>query len=235
MVLQMLSLLQPQLLPVRLAIRLWLKPGNTGANTGAASVVAASGGPPIANIQSGNLVTSGAVAPALGTLFNNSGIAPAANVSGNNTTGAGVFAGRTNTYQNGFNLSWSLPNLGSGSVASIIAVRALTREGLVQANQELQLVGQQVHSDCVGTYVAKQQIDAAAYGVDSSAEALRIAILRRHSGVGTNLEVIQAQRDYINALVAKAQAIISSNQLQAQLLHDTGLISVDTLVYGYSR
>jgi len=54
-------------------------------------------------------------------------------------------------------------------------------------------------------------------------------------GVGTNLELIQAQRDYIQALINQAQAIIASNQAQAQLLHDAGIISVETLTAGFKR
>jgi outer membrane protein TolC len=207
--------------------------GTSGANTGAASVVAASNGNPIANIQSGNFVTSGAVAPAFGALFNNAGIAPAANIAGN--VGAGVFGGRSNTWQNGFNLNWAAINPTINQLGSLVATRALSRESLVQANQELQYVAQLVHQDCIGAYVARKQIDAASYGLDSSAEELRIAQLRLKSGVGTSLEVVQAERDYITSLVNKVQAIITSNQTQAQLLHDTGLISMHTLLNGYRK
>ena len=70
-------------------------------------------------------------------------------------------------------------------------------------------------------------------GVDSSAEELRLAELRLGTGVGTNLELIQAQRDYITALTTQAQAIVGSNLAQAQLLHDTGIISMDTILHGY--
>jgi outer membrane protein TolC len=51
--------------------------------------------------------------------------------------------------------------------------------------------------------------------------------------VGTTLEVIQAERDYINSLTTQAQAIVGSNLAQAQLLHDTGIISADALLHGY--
>ncbi len=95
------------------------------------------------------------------------------------------------------------------------------------------LVFQQVRSSYLSWRVAREQIDNAAHGVDSSAEELRLAELRLSTGVGTNLELIQAQRDYINALTTQAQAIVGSNLAQAQLLHDTGIISMDTLLHGY--
>jgi outer membrane protein TolC len=157
------------------------------------------------------------------------------NASGGNVPGAGIYNGVFSTLQNSFGLTWSLPNLGLNSVASIVGARALSRQALLQANQELLLVAEQVRSDYVTALSAREQIDNAAYGVDSSQEALRLAGLRLKSGYGTNLELITAQRDYINALYSQAQAIVASNLAQAQLLHDTGVLSTETLTSGYRR
>jgi OMF family outer membrane factor len=148
--------------------------------------------------------------------------------------GAGVFGGLFNTFQTGMVLSWTLPSLGLSNVANIVSARALSRQSLLQANQQLLLVQQQVRQDYLAMHIARDQIDNAAYGVASGAEELRLAELRLKAGVGTNLELIQAQRDYINALITQAQAIIASNQAQAQLVHDSGTISVETLTRGYS-
>lgn len=197
-----------------------------GANTAATTVVASSGGNPISAVQSGGLVTSGAVAPTFG---GTSGVS----VGATNTAGAGVFAGLANTNQAGYGLTWGPPNLGISSIFSIVATRALSRQSMLQANQELMLVSQQVRTAFVNATIARQKIDAAAYGVSSAGDALKLANLRVRTGLGTNLELIQAQRDYITALTNQAQAIIASNQAQAQLLHDTGLISVGSLVKGY--
>jgi outer membrane protein TolC len=155
--------------------------------------------------------------------------------SGGNTTieGAGIFGGLFNTYQQGGSVGYSLPNLGMNSVASIVSARALSRQSALQANQQLQLVNQQVRFDYITALTAREQIDNAAYGAESSAEALRLAELRLQSGLGTNLELMTAQRDYINALYSQAQAIVASNSAQAQLLHDLGVINVDTLLAGY--
>jgi outer membrane protein len=153
--------------------------------------------------------------------------------SGQGTAGAGIYGGGFETLQNSFSLGYSLPNMGGNSIANIVGARALSRQALLQANQELQLVTQQVRADYITALAAREQIDNAAYGVDSGGEALRLAELRLRSGYGTNLELIQAQRDYINALYAQAQAIIASNLAQAQLLHDLGVISIETLINGY--
>ncbi len=149
------------------------------------------------------------------------------------TAGAGVFGGLFETYQQGMGLVWNLAGGGLVSAANIAAAQSLNRQAAIQANQQLQTVLQQVRSSYLNWRVAREQIDNAAKGVDSSAEALRLAELRLKTGVGTNLELIQAQRDYINALTTQAQAIVSSNLAQAQLLHDTGVISLETLLHGY--
>ena len=154
--------------------------------------------------------------------------------SSTSTAGAGVFGGAFNTLQTAFSTSWSLPNLGLNSVANIVGARALSRQSVLQANQELMLVSEGVRVAYLTALAAREQIDNTAYGVDSSAEALRLANLRLQSGMGTNLELIQAQRDYVTSLSAQAQAIISSNLAQAQLIHDLGVISIDSLTNGYT-
>ncbi len=212
---------------------------NTGANTGAATLPAASGGLPIANIQSGSAVTSGAVAPAIAIPGASSGVTGAlgsstSNTNGSFTSGAGIFPGIFDTYQQGFSLAYFLNGMGLVNVANILSAKTLSRQSQMQANQELQLVIQQVRGDYLSMLISKEQIDNAAYGSIASAEALRLAKIRIQTGVGTNLELIQAQRDYVNSLITQVQAIITNNQSQAQLVHDIGTISVDKLTKGYS-
>ncbi len=210
--------------------------GSTTANSGVNNtvntpIVASSGGQPLNVVQSGGIVTSGAAAPS----FNNGSgsFSSSANINGSNTASAGVFPGLFNTWQAGFSLNWSLSNMGLNSAANILAAKALSRQALLQCNQELLLVSQQVRSDYLTALTDREQIDKAAYGVASSLDELRQANLRLLNGLGTNLELIQAQRDYISALTAQVQAIVASNLAQAQILHDTGVISVETLTAGY--
>jgi outer membrane protein TolC len=199
----------------------------SGANTGAATTVAASGGTPIATTQSGSLVTSGAVAPSI--IGGGGGSISSNNINGTNTSTVGVFPGLFNTLQCGFSLTWSLSNMGLNSVANVISLRALARQSLLQANQEIMAVSEQVRSSYLTSLAARKQIDTAASSLESATEALRLADLRLQAGTGTNLELIQAQRDYVVALTSQAQAIVASNQAQAQLLHDMGVITMESL------
>ena len=145
------------------------------------------------------------------------------------TAGAGIYGGTYNTKQTAVSLSYTLSNMGLGTVANVVGARALSRQALLQANQELMLVEQQVRSDFISFKSARQQIDTAAAAIEASEEALRLAQLRLKVGNGTNLELTQAQNKYFSDLYSKAQAIISSNQAQAQLLHDMGVIDGQNL------
>lgn len=214
-----------------------LSPGNNltatgGANTGAASIVASSGGTPLNNTQSGSLTTSAAVPPSIIGPISAAG-GGGSNINGSSTASAGSQPGTFNSVQGGINLSWSLPNSGLNSVANVVALRALSRQALLQANQQLQIVSQQVRSSYLNSLSATNQIEAIGSQLDSTQEALRMAELRHNAGQGTNLEVLQAQSDYVNSLVTEAQSLMALQQAQAQLIHDLGVISVNTLTHGY--
>ena len=202
-----------------------------GANTGPSAMPAASGGIPIASVQSGSLVSSGAVAPSI--FGGGSGPTGPGNVNGSLQAPAGIFPGVFRSFQTGFALNWSLPNAGIGTAGNVLAAKGLARVALMQMNQAIAQVLQRVHTDYLSVLSTRSVIDSAAFAVISSREAWRLSRIRLKEGVGTNLEQIQAQRDYIKALTNQAQAIGNSNIAQAQLLHDMGMISVATLTDGY--
>jgi len=202
-----------------------------GANTGPSAMPAASGGTPIATVQSGSLVSSGAVAPSI--FGGGAGPSSQANVNGSFQAPAGIFPGTFRSFQAGFSLNWTLSNSGLTSVANIFTAKVLARQALMQANQAIEQILQQIRSDYLAMLDARAVIDKAAYATASSREAWRLSRVRLKQGVGTNLEEIQAQRDYVSALTSQAQAIGNSNIAQAQLLHDMGMISVVTLTKGY--
>jgi len=215
-----------------------LSPGNDltatgGANTTAASIVAASGGTPIANTQSGSLVTSGAVAPGIISPISVSG-SSSSNINGSNTQSFGTAPGLFSTIQAGINISWSLGNMGLASAANIVALRALSRQALLQANQQIQLVTDQVRTDYLNSLSTLAQIEVTGSQLDTNEEALRLAQLRIGAGQGTTLELEQAKNNYVNSLATEAQSIIASKQSEAQLLHDLGVISIDTLTKGFA-
>lgn len=147
--------------------------------------------------------------------------------------GIGVSGSGGRSVSAGFDLSWTLSGMGVPDIGNTLSAQALARQALLQSNDQYLTVIQGVRSSYLNMLTAKEQIEVAAEALVSSAEQLRLANLRVTYGQGINLELIQAQRDYVTALTNHAQAIINYNISQAQLLRDTGQISIATLTNEY--
>jgi len=93
-------------------------------------------------------------------------------------------------------------------------------------------VTQQVRETYLTSVTAERQIEVTTKAVISAAEELRLATVRLQNGVGTNIDVINAQRDFTTALINKADAIIQFNIAQVQLVHDIGVVTFDNLTSG---
>lgn len=136
------------------------------------------------------------------------------------------------SYIIGVRVDWNYPSLGVPTMASVMAAKALARQARLNSNQQLLNVLQQVRESYLLSQTAEREIEVTTKAVISATEELRLSRVRLANGVGTNIDVINAQRDFTTALVNKAQAIVQFNIAQAQLLHDIGLISCDTLTSG---
>lgn len=135
----------------------------------------------------------------------------------------------------GFDLTWSLPSGGLPTAFNTLSAKALARQALLQSNQTFINVLQEVRASYLNMLTAKEQVSVAAEAVVSGAEQLRLANLRVTYGQGINLELIQAQQVYVTALTNHVQAVINYNIAQAQLLRDTGQISLETLTKEYNQ
>lgn len=136
------------------------------------------------------------------------------------------------SYNLGFQIDWNFEAMGTRSMANIQSNRALARGAQLRSNQELMRVLQEVRDSYLTSQTAERQIEVATKAVISAAESLRLSRVRLANGVGTNIDVINGQRDFTTSLVNKADAIIAFNIAQAQLLRDIGLIGRQTLTTG---
>jgi len=136
------------------------------------------------------------------------------------------------SYSLGIRVDWNYAGLGVPSLGNVQSARALARQAALQANQQLLSVTQQVRTSYLNSQTAEKLIDVASAQVVSAGEQYRLARVRLTNGVGINLDVIQAQQQYVQALANKANAIIDFNVAQAQLLRDLGVITVDGLTSG---
>ena len=144
-------------------------------------------------------------------------------------SGATTPAGRS-LFLIGMDVQWTFSGLGVGNYGNIQSARATARKVQLEFNDELNRVYAQVRDTYLSSMSAESLIAETTDAVNSSAEQLRVAKDRLENGVGTNLDVINAQRDYTGALIDKANAIVQFNVAQAQLLHAIGKISSTTLV-----
>lgn len=135
-------------------------------------------------------------------------------------------------YTIGFNANWNFGSLGTTDLANIKTARLQARQAMLQANKELLTVCDQARLAYIQSLDAEKKIDETSNEVASATEELRLAQMRFENGLGTNLDIITAQRDRTQALIDKAQAIINFNIAQAQLVHDLGMATVDSLSGG---
>jgi outer membrane protein TolC len=129
----------------------------------------------------------------------------------------------------GLGVNWVMGGMGLTDTLNVQAARMKTRQALIQANKQFVTVFSEVRTAYVKMLSSEQRIEETTDEVYSAQEELRLSRLRLDNGLGTNLDVITAQRDLTQAYIDKVEALVNFNIAQAQLVHDIGLISVDTL------
>lgn len=190
--------------------QIYLSPNNTSFNTGNTNTASSNNGS-AASSSSINLSTSGTGATSVGL---------------GNALGSSVSYGAT--------VSWNLSGLGMPDAAATLASRSLARRAQQQYNQEVLTIIKELRKSYIDVQTAEQQIEITNEGVEAARESLRLAYIRLKVGTGTNLEYIQSQQSYVDALANQAKAYIEFQNTQAQLLRDLGVISVAALVDGYA-
>ncbi|MFZ9736940.1 MAG: TolC family protein [Prochlorotrichaceae cyanobacterium] len=122
----------------------------------------------------------------------------------------------TNQYQVGVNLQWRFFDGGAAKAAARqeevdISVSELQfADDRNQIRQQVEVAFYEVESNL-------KNIDTATRGVEQAQEALRLARLRFQAGVGTQIDVINAERDLTQSEGNLATAILGYNQALAQL------------------
>lgn len=131
-----------------------------------------------------------------------------------------------------FSINWGLGALGTTDLANIQGARWQARQAAIQAKQSFQSVFEQVRTAYDQSLAADKRIEHASIQNAAAEQELVIAKKRMEAGIGLNIDVLNAQRDLTQAQINKAQAIIDFNIAQAQLLHNIGLITIETLTAG---
>jgi len=191
--------------------------GSAGLATTGAKVSPSNGG---ANSSSASTGSFG-----VGTFSSNS-------VSSIGSTGSARSFNLAEIYIIGLSVNWNVGGLGLTDYSKIQAAKWQARKAQLEFARQLSWVCRDVRDSYLESLDAQNLISASTAAVNSSRQQLRVAANRLNEGVGTDLDVVTAQRDYTNALIAKANAIVQFNRAQVQLLRAMGRISVDTLTSG---
>ena len=125
-------------------------------------------------------------------------------------------------------MTWNIGGLALPEIAQIQSARYKSRQVYLELQNALEEAYKDVHDSYLSSMSAENLIIETTDAVNFSEEQLRVADTRLKEGVGTYLDVINAQRAYTDALVAKARAIIDYNTAQATLVHALGKLSPDT-------
>lgn len=123
-------------------------------------------------------------------------------------------------------------------VSTIAKAKARTENIKAAKNaliQKIRDVEEDVISSNQNSLSAKERVEASKTEVFASGKSLESSIKLMNAGVSTFLDVIQAQGLKVNAQVGLAENITDYNIAQVQLLFDTGIISIDSVLNGYRQ
>lgn len=124
-------------------------------------------------------------------------------------------------------------NLGLGTFTKVKAYN----EKIDAEQYKLINLTRSVKEDILNSYydskTALERIEASKKEVRSADSSLRIAIMRMKVGASTFLDVIQAQSLKVQARETLINTMIEYNKAQAQLLFNSGIISIGNVLNGY--
>ncbi len=189
----------------------------TGTIVGSASKIISTSGS-----QGTSLSSSGA---SVGGVSGASSL-PIGNTS--SSSGSKEWAGRS-LFIIGMDVQWNLGGMALSEAAKVQAAKSEARKATLDFNRNLERTYEEVREAYLSSITAENLINETTDAVIYAREQLRVAVVRLKDGVGTYLDVINAQRDYTAALIDKATALVDYNVAQARILHAIGRISAPTL------
>jgi len=136
--------------------------------------------------------------------------------------------GFAENYQWGVNLVVQFPIFDSGRRESVVKEREATLEqALAQREQQERQIALEVEQAVRNFQVALQRLKTARAALVSAEEAFRLAQVRYEGGVGTQVEVWDAQVALTRARANEVQALYDAHKAFARLVYSTGLTEAE--------
>ena len=84
------------------------------------------------------------------------------------------------------------------------------------------------------TVASRSLIDSTWAEVQAASESRNISVIRLKAGIGTFIDVLQAQSSYTTAKINHVAAVLGYNKSQVELLFEMGVISVNNILEGFN-
>ncbi len=134
----------------------------------------------------------------------------------------------------GFRADWfGLDNLGFKGFTQVKALTAQLREEQFKYINKARGIEEDLVTAYFTTIAARDLIKATDRELNSAKESRRLSVLRLESGVGTFIDVLQAQSTFTTARINNLRAIVGYNISQAELLFQMGVISANNVLEGF--
>lgn len=150
-----------------------------------------------------------------------SGRLPTVSLSGSQNWAGNEFPGQNNTWSVGVSANWSLFDSGL-TKARVEGAKTAAEKAVLQDEQTRQGIELEVRQAYLGMAEAEKRIETAKVAVDKAVEDRKIAGTKYDAGVGTNLDVIDAQLALTQADTNYTQALYDYNVGKAKLAKATG-------------
>jgi|GEM_PF-4036242 len=132
-----------------------------------------------------------------------------------------------------FTVNWELRGLGLDQAALVGQRLSECKQAELRIQRGRLDTVSSVRRAYLRAQATKRQVTIANKRLKAAEQSVQLARVRLENGIGTNIDLIDTQRNYINSMISKVQAITTYNQSQVSLLIAVGSASVENLISGY--
>jgi outer membrane protein TolC len=125
--------------------------------------------------------------------------------------------------------------MGMDTFSRMMQDKAKIEEAQLNIKKQILYVQRSLSQAYINTNLYKSQMEIAEQKVNATLESFRISRHRRLSGIGINLEVVQAQKDLSDARQEYYTAIMNYNNAELKLLLEIGDLTPKTLVKAITK
>jgi len=124
-------------------------------------------------------------------------------------------------------------SLGLKGYTEVKARKAQLEETRLEYIRRQRSIEEDIVRTFFNTIAARELIDATWEELKAATESRNLAVVRLRTGIGTFIDVLQAQNQYTTANINHIRAVLGYNISQIDLLFSMGVISVNNIISGF--